>query len=89
MTHLLTVRDARLRKTPPMTQEELAKRSGVDQTYISLVERLLRNPSADIKRRLAKALRISPSKLSFAAPSPAPTVEPASDRVGHEGALAS
>lgn len=66
----LTVREARERRKPPLTQEELADRSGVDQTYISLIERLLRTPSDDIKRRLAKALRIAPSRLRFAEPEP-------------------
>jgi transcriptional regulator with XRE-family HTH domain len=84
MTVLPTVREARERKKPPMTQEQLALKSGVDQTYISLVERLLRNPSDDIKKRLAKALGTAPSKLRFlTAPEPAAIGTRTSDRSGH------
>lgn len=79
----LTVREARERHKPPMTQEDLADKSGVDQTYISLIERLLRVPSDDIKRRLAKALRIRPARLRFAAPEPAAISTQDSDRVVH------
>jgi len=79
----LTVREARERRKPPMTQEQLADRSGVDQTYISLVERLLRNPSDDIKRKLAKALGIAPSRLKFSAPEPEAIGTRAGDRAGH------
>lgn len=82
MTHL-TVREARERKRPPMTQEQLADKSGVDQTYISLIERLLRVPSDDIKQRLAKALGIAPSKLRFSAPEPAGSLDRGNDRGVH------
>jgi len=67
-----------------MTQEQLAAKSGVDQTYISLVERLKRNPSDDIKKRLARALGIAPSKLRFSAPEPEAIGTRMSDRVGHD-----
>lgn len=71
-----------------MTQEELAKRSRVDQTYVSLIERGRRVPSDDIKKRLAKALGIAPSKLRFSAPEPTPSVAETSDRAGHDDAKA-
>jgi transcriptional regulator with XRE-family HTH domain len=61
----LGVREARENHAPPLTQEQLADRSGVDQTYISLIERGLRNPSDTIKARLAQALGIAPSMLRF------------------------
>jgi transcriptional regulator with XRE-family HTH domain len=80
---LMTVREARERHKPPITQDELAAKSGVDQTYISLVERLKRSPSDDIRKRLAKALGIAPSRLRFAAPPPATSVKPRGDRAGH------
>lgn len=84
MTQALTVREARERHKPPMTQEELADRSGFDQTYISLIERGRRVPKEpDTKKRLAKALGIAPSKLRFSEPRPATTVDPASDSLGH------
>lgn len=68
-----------------MTQEELAEKTGFDQTYISLIERGLRTPKdPDTKQRLAKALRIAPSRLRFAAdPQPAVSVSTNDDRSGH------
>ena len=78
----MTVREAREQHEPPMTQEQLADRSGVDQTYISLIERLLRNPSDDIKARLATALGISLSSLRFAEPVTDSSVSSSYDRTG-------
>lgn len=69
MTQTQTVREARLAKRPPMTQEVLAAISKVDQTYISLVERLLRPCSDDIKKRLADALDLPVESLRFKNPS--------------------
>lgn len=66
-----------------MTQDELAAKSGVDQTYISLVERLKRSPSDDIRARLAKALGIAPSRLRFSAPQPLAKVSRRRDKAGH------
>lgn len=66
-----------------MTQEQLADVSGVDQTYISLIERLLRCPSDDVKSRLAEALGVAPSSLRFAEPLAGSSVEKAYDRTGH------
>jgi transcriptional regulator with XRE-family HTH domain len=83
MTQAITVREAREQRRQPLTQEQLAERSGVDQTYISLIERCKRVPSDDIKRRLAKALGIAPSRLRFAEPQPAATVDRLSDSAGH------
>ena len=81
---LMTLREARGRRKRLMTQEELAKKSGVDQTYISLIEASKRNPSDDIKQRLAKALGIAPSRLRFPEPQPEATVDPESDSGGHD-----
>ncbi len=39
-----------------LSQEELASRSGIDRTYISGVERGVRNPTLDVMQRIAKAL---------------------------------
>ncbi len=80
MTQPLTLLEARKRRQ--MTQETLAERSGVDQTYISLLERALRTPSDDVKAKLAKALRIAPSKLRFAEPLPEASVAKSYDREG-------
>lgn len=80
---LMTLREARQQRKRPMTQEQLADKSAVDQTYISLIEAGKRNPSDDIKKRLAKALGIAPSRLRFPEPQPATTVDPVADREGH------
>lgn len=66
-----------------MTQEQLADKSGVDQTYISLIERDKRVPSDDVRERLAKALGIAPSRLRFSDPEPAPSVKRRRDKAGH------
>lgn len=39
-----------------ISQEELADRAATDRTYISGVERGIRNPSLDVMQRIASAL---------------------------------
>lgn len=39
-----------------ISQEELAVRAGIDRTYISGVERGVRNPTLDVMQRIAQAL---------------------------------
>ena len=39
-----------------LSQEELAARAGIDRTYISGVERGVRNPTLELMQRIAKAL---------------------------------
>jgi CheY-like chemotaxis protein len=46
-----------------MSQEELAARAGLHRTYISDVERGVRNPSIAIVEKLAQALKLSISAL--------------------------
>lgn len=46
-----------------LSQEELAERSGLHPTYISMVERGVRNPTLDAAARMAKALKVSFHKL--------------------------
>lgn len=87
MAQQLTLRQARRRRGSVLTQEQLADQSGVDQTYISLIERGLRNPSDDIKARLAKALRIAPSRLRFAAPTPGTSIRRPGDKPGQKLAV--
>lgn len=53
-----------LRTKAGMTQEELADKSGIHVTYLSGVERGLRNPSIRNVRRLAQALEL-PTKQLF------------------------
>ncbi|MGG5787510.1 helix-turn-helix transcriptional regulator [Bacillus cereus] len=46
-----------------MSQEELAFNSGLDRTYISLLERGKRKPTINTLFALSKALKINPSQL--------------------------
>ena len=46
-----------------LSQEELGFESGLDRTYISGIERGIRNPTAKTIVRLAKALKTKPSSL--------------------------
>lgn len=46
-----------------ISQEELAFRASLHRTYVSGVERGIRNPTALIIGRLAKALEIEPPAL--------------------------
>lgn len=46
-----------------MSQEELADRASLDRTYISSIERKLRNLSIQNIQRLAVALEVDPSQL--------------------------
>ncbi|MBI3414097.1 MAG: helix-turn-helix transcriptional regulator [Verrucomicrobia bacterium] len=57
----LNVRRARERKK--LTQEKLAEKAGLDPTYISGIERGLRNPGIKNVARLAKALDLSTAEL--------------------------
>lgn len=50
-----------------LSQEELGFRADLDRTYISGIERGVRNPTLKIIGRLAKALSTRPSKLLAAA----------------------
>jgi transcriptional regulator with XRE-family HTH domain len=51
------------RKAKGFTQERLAEKADLDQTYISGIERGLRNPGIKNGVRLAKALRITTADL--------------------------
>ncbi|MED1286392.1 MULTISPECIES: helix-turn-helix domain-containing protein [Bacillus cereus group] len=46
-----------------MSQEELAFNSGLDRTYISLLERGKRRPTINTLFALSKALNVNPSLL--------------------------
>ena len=52
-----------LREEQKISQEELADYSNLDRTYISLLERGLRQPTITTIFKLAKALKTSPSKM--------------------------
>ena len=57
----LNVRKAREAKT--ITQEKLAENAGLDPTYISGIERGLRNPGIKNVAKIAKALGLSTAQL--------------------------
>lgn len=53
----------RQREAKERTQEKLAERAGLDATYISGIERGLRNPGIKHVAKLAKARRFSTAEL--------------------------
>lgn len=53
----------RYRKAAGLSQEELAHRARLDRTYVSGVERGVRNPTVVVLQELASALEIRPADL--------------------------
>lgn len=53
----------RARQEQGISQEELAAQAGLHRTYISPLERGLRNPSLSVITQLADALKTPPSHL--------------------------
>lgn len=51
------------RETSGISQENLAERADLDRTYVSGVERGVRNPTLRIIEKLASALGVPPAKL--------------------------
>jgi transcriptional regulator with XRE-family HTH domain len=51
------------REARGLTQEQLAFDAGMKRSYVSELERGLRNPSVRAVERLARALKIDPSQL--------------------------
>jgi len=51
------------REARQFTQEKLAEKSGLDPTYISDIERGLRNPGIKNVAKLAKALGLTTAEL--------------------------
>ena len=51
------------REARELTQEKLAEKAGLDPTYISGIERGLRNPGIKNVAKLAKALSLTTSDL--------------------------
>ena len=51
------------RRKAGISQEELAGRANVDRTYVSLLERGLRQPTLDSLFRLAHALGVAPATM--------------------------
>lgn len=59
----LGLRLRQLREARGLTQEQLGEKAELDQTYLSGVERGIRNPSVVVLSRLAKGLKLSLSEL--------------------------
>ena len=59
----LGLRVRQLREARGLTQEQLGEKAELDQTYLSGIERGVRNPSIEVLARVAKALRISLAEL--------------------------
>jgi transcriptional regulator with XRE-family HTH domain len=57
----MAVRDRRM--AVGFSQEKLAEAAGLHPTYISMVERGVRNPTLDVAARIAKALKVSLPRL--------------------------
>lgn len=53
----------RLREEAGLSQEKLAMEADLDRTYVSGVERGVRNPTVTVVARIAKALKTEPEKL--------------------------
>ncbi|MGN6467939.1 MAG: helix-turn-helix domain-containing protein [Rhizobiaceae bacterium] len=62
--HTVLARNLRLaRARVGISQEELANRAGIDRTYVSGIERGVRNPTVAILARLAAELDTTASDL--------------------------
>lgn len=53
----------RIRKEAGLSQEDLAWESGLHRTYVSGVERGVRNPTILVLQQIADALQVEPSEL--------------------------
>jgi transcriptional regulator with XRE-family HTH domain len=53
----------RLRREKGWSQEDMAFESGLHRTYVSGIERGVRNPTILILDRLAKSLGVAPAEL--------------------------
>jgi len=56
---------AKIRREQNISQEELAFRSGLHRTYISGVERGVRNPTITVLSEIAAALKVSIADLVY------------------------
>lgn len=53
----------RLREEKGWSQEELAFETGMHRTYISGIERGVRNPTITVVEKIARKLEVGPEKL--------------------------
>ena len=69
-----------LRERRGLTQEEVAHRAGIHVTYLSGVERGVRNPSLKNIRAIAAALEVFTGELfAFEQTAESPSAEPSSE----------
>ena len=62
--HAILARNLRLaRARAGVSQEELAARASIDRTYVSGIERGVRNPTVAILAKLAAELDTTPAQL--------------------------
>jgi transcriptional regulator with XRE-family HTH domain len=54
---------ARIRNEKTLSQDQLAEKAEIDRTYLSGIERGVRNPGIKVVIRLAKALGVSADTL--------------------------
>ena len=59
----LGMRLKQLRATNDLNQTNLAKKVGVTQAYIAMLEKGQQNPTLDVLQRLAKALKVTVAEL--------------------------
>ena len=58
------LRDLRKNADPPLTQEQLAKKSKIPRGYLAKLETgYAKNPSLDVLKRLARALGVPVTEL--------------------------
>ena len=67
----------RLRDAKGWSQEAIADRAGLHRTYVSGVERGVRNPTVTVLNKLAIALEAPLAELVWEGPLPAPSAPPA------------
>ena len=75
----------RLRRGAGLSQEELAERSGLTQSYVSGVEAAKRNPSLDAIGVIAAAMRVPVARLFEEAAAPTPSASTPDPSGGPEG----
>lgn len=65
ITHRFGQRIRQLRQERGWSQEEYGERCNLDRTYISGIERGVRNPSLEVLESLAKGFEMPLSELMF------------------------
>lgn len=63
LRHVLALNIQRLRRERGFSQEAFADHAGMDRTYISGIERGVRNPTVGVLSRIATALDVEPWQL--------------------------